>query len=172
MARPRRRHPLIRHHESPEAIALVRHVAGVLGGFEYRAVDQAGDVTVFRVDGPNGSGLLADRSRQLPDPPGVSVLLVSAWVRAAVHEESWLLDARLHAWDAGTEAAATGDRSVVDGPRRARYRVRDARTAEVALGDSVAVSELPRAAVPAFVAGLPADRVRALATRHAPELLA
>lgn len=172
MTRPTRKHPLIRLHRSPEAIALIGQVVGVLGGFEYRAVDQVGPITVFRLDGPNGSGLMVDRMNPLDEQAGTFETLVGAWVRAALHEESWLFDARLHSWDAGTAALATGDRSIIDGPKRAMYRIRDERTAEAARNDALAVSELPAEAVPGFPAGLTAGRVRALATRHAPELLA
>jgi hypothetical protein len=172
MTRPTRKHPLLRLFDSPECFAMVEQMAVVLGGFEYEAVDQVGKVTVFRIDGPSGSGLLAERSQAVPERPGVYVASESAWVRAAGHQHSWVFDARLHSWDAGTEALVTGDRSIVEGPKRRMYRIRDERSAEAAKSDSLAVGELPPDAVPGFIAGVAPATVRALAIKHAPELLA
>lgn len=151
---------------------MVTAMVRILGGFEYKPVARLGDVTVFRIDGPTGSGLLADAMHQLEDQLGVFRTTVSAWVRPAGDEPAWILDGRFHSWDPGTVALASGDRSLIDGPKRRMYRVRDERTAEVARADSLAVGDLPPHAVPAMMAGLSPDEVRQLAAAYAPELLA
>lgn len=171
MPRPTRKHPLIRLHESPEAQTMIGNIVAVLDGFDYRPVARVGLANVFRIDGPTGSGLLADSSEPVADRPGVYVTTASAWVRGAGADTGWILDGRFHSWDAGTAAAATGDRSVVDGPRARMYRVRDQRTAEAARADSLAVGEVPPGAVPALMAGLSAEQVRGVAEEFAPELL-
>jgi hypothetical protein len=171
IGRPRRKHPLIRTHDSAEAQAMVGAIFRIIGGLAYQPVGRLGDVTVFRVDGPSGSGLLADSSEQVEGEPGVYRTTVSAWVRPAGGGATWALDGRFHSWDAGTAADASGDRSLLDGPKRRMYRVRDERTAEVSRADSLAIGDLPPHGVPAMMAGLSPDEVRVLAAAFAPELL-
>jgi len=172
IGRPRRKHPLIRVHDSAEARAMVGAIFRIIGGLAYQSVGRLGDVTVFRVDGPSGSGLMADSSEQVEGKPGVYRTTVSAWVRPAGDGAGWILDGRFHSWDPGTAARASGDRSLLDGPKRRMYRIRDERTAEVASGDNLAIGDLPPHGVPAMMAGLSPDQVRVLAAAFAPELLA
>lgn len=172
MARPRRKHTSLPGFASTEAQAMIANIAKVIGRFGYRAVERVGTVVVFRLDGPTGSGLLAESWSQLDGRPGVNVATFSAWVRGAGTDRAWILDGRFHSWDPGTAALATGDRTLLDGPKRRMYRVRDERTAEVARDDTLAVSSMPASAVPALMAGLTPEHARALAVAHAPELLA
>jgi hypothetical protein len=151
---------------------MVGAIIRIIGGLEYQPVGRIGDVTVFRLDGPSGSGLMADSSEPVEDEPGVYRTTVSAWVRPAGDGAGWILDGRFHSWDPGTAALASGDRTLLDGPKRRRYRVRDERTAEVARADNLAIGDLPSHGVPAMMAGLAPDEVRVLAAAFAPELLA
>jgi hypothetical protein len=171
IVRARRKHPLIRLHDSAEAQAMVGAIFRIIGGLAYQPVGRLGDVTVFRVDGPSGSGLMADATEPVEEETGVYRTTVSAWVRPAGDGAGWILDGRFHSWDPGTAALATGDRSLLDGPRRRMYRVRDERTAEVARADDLAIGDLPPHGVPAMMAGLSPDEVRVLAAAFAPELL-
>lgn len=151
---------------------MVGAIFRIIGGQAYQSVGRLGEVTVFRVDGPSGSGLMADSSGPVEGEPGVYCTTVSAWVRPAGGGETWALDGRFHSWDTATAAVASGDRSLLDGPRRRMYRVRDKRTAEVARADNLAIGDLPPHGVPAMMAGLSPDQVRVLAAAFAPELLA
>jgi hypothetical protein len=149
---------------------MVRRLVEIIGRFEYEAVERRGRVTLFRLAGPTGVGIMADSSEPDPDRPGVYAATVSAWVRRTASDGSWILDGRFLGWDPWADAAATGDRSLVDGPRGRMYRVRDERTAEIAREDSLVVSEVGPGELPALMAGMVPLDVLEAALLHEPDL--
>jgi len=137
------------------------------------AVDRVdGRVNVFRLTGTAGLGLLAESASKVTERPGVWSTRASAWVQRGPHGTPYLIEAELHSWGAGTEAAATGDRQWLDVPRRQMYAERDRRTRALSAElDRASLLDVSPGTVPPMVAGLSSDEVRSLAVRHAPELL-
>jgi hypothetical protein len=177
VGRTSRQQPALIHHESDAAIAAVRWLEAALAPMRLEGVARVGRRTnVFRLAGSLGYGLLAESEGVLEDRPGVYQTLASALVaRPAGPSEArslYLLETETHGWDAWTEASMTGDRHWLEVPRRAMYRERDRRTAELAAElDRFTVTELAPGAVPGLAAGLSPDQVRQLAALHTPELL-
>ncbi|MBP1705239.1 MAG: YbjN protein [Chloroflexi bacterium] len=168
-----RLHPAIVVHESAAAQEVRQWLERFLAPLTYEgAVRVDGRIDVFALAGTLGCGLLVESWSQVDGRPGVHRVRTSAWVAHFVGEEALLLEAELHSWDAGTEAMITGDRHWLEVPRRRRNAERDRRTAEIAAElDTFTLTPLPPGTVPAMLAGLSADRVRALARAHQPALL-
>lgn len=170
MRRSRRKHPnlLRRSDYSPEPLQFVaRHI----GDFDYAGVANVHGIEVYVLEGERGVALLAESQGPVPEAPGRYRALESLWIRPVLDADSYLLEARLHGWDAGTYAIATGDRSVLELPRSARSRLRDERSAEAAHDDTVSLFTIEPGAVPALLAGLPPGDVAKIARRFAPALL-
>ncbi len=137
------------------------------------AVDRVdGRVNVFRLTGTMGIGLLAESASKVTERPGVWSTRASAWVQRGPHGTPYLIEAELHSWDAGTEAAATGDRQWLDVPRRRMYAERDRRTRALSAElDRASLLDVSPGTVPSMLAGLSSVEVRSLAVDHVPELL-
>ena len=61
MARPTRKHSILRLFDSPQAAQFQAAIAGTVGGdFHVTPAERIGDVHVFRVDGPGDRGLLLE----------------------------------------------------------------------------------------------------------------
>jgi hypothetical protein len=171
MRRSRRKHPnLLRLSDhSPEPLQFVIRQ---IGDFGYRGVANVHGVEVFVLEGERGVALLAESQGAVAESPGRYRGLESLWIRPLLDADSYLLEARLHSWDAGTYAATTGDRAVLELSRSARSRLRDERSAEAAHDDTVSLFAIEPGAVPALLAGLPPGEVAEVARRFAPALLA
>ncbi|MCU0483009.1 MAG: YbjN domain-containing protein [Chloroflexi bacterium] len=168
-----RLHPQLVTRDSAAAQEARRWLERFLAPLTYEGVVRIdGRIDIFALAGTLGCGLLAESWSQVDGRPGVHRVRTSAWVTRFVKDEAFLLEAELHSWDAGTEAMITGDRRWLEVPRRRMYAERDRRTAEVAAElDRYTLTPLPPGTVPAMLAGLAADRVRALAEAQQPDLL-
>ena len=172
MPRPTRMGPRFMSEGPPAAGEVRASIAEVVGRFHLEGADRIDRrVDVWRVVGVQGTGLVAERGDTLGDPPGTCRARSSAWLRRVGADTTRLVEAELHEWDAWVHAEQTGDREWLDVPRRRMYAERDRRTAEIGAAlDRVHAVEVPAGGAPAFLAGVPADQVRALADRHAPGL--
>ena len=173
MARPTRKWSGTLRHDS-DAVHQARAWIGMyLGETNAAAAARFGNVHVFGLAGERGVGILAESEATVDDRPGVYRTRASVWLRQLEDEVSYLIDLEVHSWDASTYASATGDRHWLQAPARAMYAERDRRTKLVSSElDRSQLSVVPTGGVPAFMAGLPVDAVRRLATAHAPGLLA
>jgi hypothetical protein len=112
------------------------------------------DAHVFMLQGWRGHALLVERA---PTREGsVWVGVTAARLGDAARGPALNVELTTHTWDPWLEAECTGDRSIIDGPRRARYRLQDARTAEVAgRRDRLEVTCVPHGVASTTLAGLP-----------------
>ena len=132
MARPTRKHSILRLFDSPQAAQFQAAIAGTVGGdFHVTPAERIGDVHVFRVDGPGDRGLLLELADSaLGD--GVYQHRIAFYHRhSSLPLQQWA-ELVAHGWDAHLAASQSGDRSVLDLPAKRRYARRDELSRQVA----------------------------------------
>ena len=173
MALPTSLGPRFLFQKSGVGVKAITSIAEVIGPFRIEGADRVERrVNVWRLAGEAGIGLVAGASEALEDRPGVYRASANAWMVGWGRPHAYTLEVELHSWDAGTYASRTGDRQWLEVPKRRMYAERDRRTAELAAEfDRSTLQTVPLGHVPALMAGLGPEQVRALAERHAPALL-
>ena len=132
MARPTRKHSVLRLFDSPQAAQFQAAIAKTVGGdFHVTPAERIGDVHVFRVDGPGDRGLLLELADSaLGD--GVYQHRIAFYHRhSSLPLQHWA-ELVAHGWDAHLAASQSGDRSVLDLPAKRRYARRDELSSQVA----------------------------------------
>lgn len=118
------------------------------------------DAHVFMLRGLRGHALLVERTETRDE--SVWVHVAGARLGDSTRGPALNLEMTTHSWDAWGEAERTGNRSVIDGPRAARYRLQEARRVEIARQrDRLVVTCIPHADASATLAGLPYDTLLA-----------
>jgi len=132
MARPTRKHSVLRLFESPQAAQFTAAIARTVGGdFQVTPAERIGDVHVFRVDGADDRGLLLERADSaLGD--GVYQHRIAFYHRHSSLPLQLWAELVAHGWDAHLAASQSGDRSVLDLPAKRRYARRDELSSHVA----------------------------------------
>ncbi len=132
MARPTRKHSILRLFDSPQAAQFQAAIARTVGGdFHVTPAERIGDVHVFRVDGPDDLGLLLEQADSaLAD--GVYQHRIAFYHRHSSLPLQLWAELLAHGWDAHLAASQSGDRSVLDLPAKRRYARRDELSSQVA----------------------------------------
>lgn len=132
MARPTRKHSVLRLFDSPQATQFRASIVATVGGdFYLTPAERVGCMHVFRVDGPNDRGLLLELADSaLAD--GIYQHRLAFYHRHASQSLQMWAELSAHGWDAQLAALQTGDRSVLNLPAKRRYARRDELSSQVA----------------------------------------
>jgi hypothetical protein len=169
MPKPTRKHPGFHSlTESPQGAFFVRLLTAFLGDdLVWKPLEQTADKAhVFLLRGPRGVGLLVETREQAEDDcwrqeHGFRCALLDA--HAVIN-----IDLVTYRWDPWLSARKTGDRTLIEGPARRRYKAQAEKNREIgSRRDTLRVAWLPQSDAPPTLAGVPYATVMASARRTA-----